>query len=106
MSVRVTADIFSGRPNPEWTLNESQIAQLANQLRDAFAAPPLRAHIPDGLGYRGLIVTSDDSRVPTYVRVHRNVVTRDDATFHPAADVETFLVRTAGDALPPGLVSA
>ena len=64
MSVRVTADIFSGRPNPEWTLNESQIAQLANQLRDAFAAPPLRAHIPDGLGYRGLIIASDDPRLP------------------------------------------
>ena len=106
MSVTVTADIFSGRPNPEWTLNESQIAQLAKKLRDAFAAPPLPAYIPDGLGYRGMIVASDDARVPPYVRVYRNVVTRDDAMFHPAANIETLLIKSAGDALPPGLVSA
>ena len=93
MSVTVTADVFSGRPNPRWTLNDSQIAELAEKLRRALAAAPLaRQDLPDGLGYRGLVIESDDARLPPRVRVYHNVITPDDATFYRADDVEPFLL--------------
>jgi len=101
MSVSVTADVFSGRPNPRWTLDEPQIAQLAEKVRRAVGAPPLPPRqLPDGLGYRGLIVESDDPRIPS-CRVHRRVLALDDGRFHPANDIESFLVSTG----PPELAA-
>lgn len=101
MSVTVTCDVFSGRPNPRWTLDEPQIVQLAGKVQRAVAAPRLPPQqLPDGLGYRGLIVESDDPRVPSF-RVYRHILARDDATFHAADDIESFLLSTG----PPGLTT-
>ena len=54
MKVEVEVDLFSGRPNPVWTLPEAEAAVLLQKL-DALPAAPARALSGD-LGYRGLLV--------------------------------------------------
>lgn len=53
ISAQVELDVFSGRPNPLWTLSESDTAELERRLS---ALPKTSARtLFDGLGYRGLI---------------------------------------------------
>ena len=55
----VELDIFSGRPNPIWTLDSYQRDELIDQLR-AGTITLLAPDITEGkLGYRGMIVTLD-----------------------------------------------
>ena len=62
MSATIELDVFSGRPNPSWTIDDQSIRSLVSML-DAEprvdAAPPA-----DGLGFRGFRVRlSDGARV-------------------------------------------
>ncbi len=54
--MRVEADLFSGRPNPEWELDSGHARELTRRLgalaRSGEPAPP-----DPGLGYRGVVVT-------------------------------------------------
>lgn len=57
VTVRVEVDVYSGRPNPRWTLSAAAAGTLLGRLR---ALPAAAAAEPrDGLGYRGLIVRLD-----------------------------------------------
>ncbi|MEJ2625777.1 MAG: hypothetical protein P8Z80_14920 [Pseudolabrys sp.] len=52
-------DVFSGRPNPSWTLTPAQGARVLELLRAVRDLPTLHkrdALAAPGLGYRGLIV--------------------------------------------------
>lgn len=53
---RIELDIYSGRQNPSWTLDEKEGAELIERLRGepALIAPVNNAKL--GLGYRGFIV--------------------------------------------------
>ncbi|MBF6213693.1 hypothetical protein IU433_28400 [Nocardia puris] len=51
----VELDLFSGRPNPAWTLTAPQARELARLLDDL--PPTDRRADPPGLGYRGFAVT-------------------------------------------------
>ena len=61
----VELDVFSGRPNPRWELDEPssrQLRQLEGRLttsRDAAPEPP-------GLGYRGFVYSDAGRRVRAY----------------------------------------
>lgn len=58
--MRVTLDVFSGRPNPSWDLSEAEVRQLVDRgAGRAFAAVTAG---PGVLGFRGFIVEapSDD----------------------------------------------
>ena len=60
--MRVTADVFSGRPNPEWTLDEreaEEVGTLFRALGEARGAAPE----PPGLGYRGFVVAGGEARL-------------------------------------------
>jgi hypothetical protein len=56
--LEVELDIFSGMPNPSWTLSESQEKELYERVRSdpSQAASARTASQRLGLGYRGLIV--------------------------------------------------
>ena len=58
--VRVTIDMFSGRPNPSFVLDEAEAREVVRQVQAApeVAAPEEAA--PAILGFRGLVVTLDD----------------------------------------------
>ncbi len=54
-AVQVEVDVYSGRPNPRWTLSGDASAEVMRRLR-ALAREDGRAAQPDGLGYRGMLV--------------------------------------------------
>jgi hypothetical protein len=50
----VELDLFSGRPNPRWQLNEVQATKLG-ELHSQLPAAAEMSPAPPGLGYRGFL---------------------------------------------------
>jgi hypothetical protein len=104
MSATVTLELYSGRPNPSWELDDRQIAELARRIQSLTGAtltkPP---GIAGGLGYRGFRIES--SRVSTLdpdVYVHAGIVDLnrfDTNRIETAPELESWLLSTAGNAL-------
>jgi hypothetical protein len=52
--IEVELDVFSGRPNPRWTVAGPRAAEVSRRLPDApVDAKPIE---PPGLGYRGFLL--------------------------------------------------
>lgn len=73
-AMTVELDVFSGRPNPTWTLSEKESTELLNLLKSLPAAK--ESNEEDGLGYRGFILS--DFKVteglPATIRVYRKTI--------------------------------
>jgi hypothetical protein len=54
--LRITADMFSGRPNPSWEADEDEAGNLLREIARNKSAVGAIADGDQGLGYRGLIV--------------------------------------------------
>ena len=54
--IKVTADIFSGRPNPEWVVSGAEAEAALRGLSQKTAAAATLDSGFQGLGSRGLIV--------------------------------------------------
>ena len=52
--MRVTLDVFSGRPNPTWQLNAARSAELYQRCRAMGSVAP--RPLPARLGFRGIVV--------------------------------------------------
>ncbi|MFI4987922.1 MAG: hypothetical protein ACHQF3_10815 [Alphaproteobacteria bacterium] len=107
MTVFMTLDIFSGRPNPRWALAAGEASSLAERL----AALPRKEGAeaePPGLGYRGLLVEfAEGPRIETPVRVYRGSVLRGVVRFaDPGRTLERWLLETGRNAIPPELAAA
>ncbi len=59
MKARVMLSIFSGRPNPTWTLSAKNAEQLVTKINKLPKSDS--ASSPDGLGYTGFQVELTDS---------------------------------------------
>ena len=70
----VTLDVFSGRPNPTWSLSESAAGELGNRLRDLAPMPGGEAPF-DGLGYRSTRVDLRQDGKAVVVVVARGAIT-------------------------------
>ncbi len=100
-NVRVTLDVFSGRPNPAWVLDESEAHTLLEKLKNL---PPARnAFFSDKLGYRGFIleVSDSESKETTQIRLYKGNVTYGEgreAKFYKDNEsaIERFLLSLAG----------
>jgi hypothetical protein len=84
----VELDIFSGRPNPRWQLDERTAGELRDRLGrlQRSTAPPPE---PPGLGYRGFLWTEgpEGGRIyKGFVRVAKEVLS--DSTL----SIETLLL--------------
>jgi hypothetical protein len=55
--MRVTLNIFSGRPNPTWSLPRRKTDELVERL--TVTGPPVSAEEPLALGFRGFTVDAD-----------------------------------------------
>ena len=104
-AVEVELDIFSGRPNPSWTLSKEETSQLLGMLNEL---PVSEAHPEaDGLGYRGFVVSFKDSQgQPARARIHEGTVTRSEGgSTRYFADkdrkLEHWLLKTSGSRLSP-----
>ena len=69
MSLTVTLNVYSGRPNPAWTLPEQAAHELLDRIGRITTTSDLKAGVATGLGYRGFVVNGPDYGVaPTYIR--------------------------------------
>lgn len=100
MSSIVTLNIFSGRPNPSWILEDAAVEELRERIErkpaPTIAAPPGSIV---GLGYRGFEVRFGESAEP--IHVHGGVVGTLAASpnlLDADREVERFLVKTMPDA--------
>jgi len=70
----VELDVYSGRPNPTWTLSADEAEQIARLLQDL---PRAQSAAAEGLGYRGfvLVTSGRDDSLPRSIRVNGGIVT-------------------------------
>jgi hypothetical protein len=93
-NITVELDIFSGRPNPSWTIGPAERELLLNFLRDAHAAVEPRNLLP-GLGYRGFVVKIASESGEHVARVHDGSIEIDGKYFSDAdRTVEKFILST------------
>lgn len=62
--MEVELDIWSGRPNPTWTLTPEEEAELAKLLQGLKGIE--KTAEPPGLGYRGFVLSSPGRRLRVY----------------------------------------
>ncbi len=89
----IELDVFSGRPNPRWELDEESSQQLS-QLQGRLTASREASVEPPGLGYRGFLYADAGGQVRVYrgsVRTTRAVLA------DPSFSIEKYLL----DRLPP-----
>jgi len=106
MSVTVTLHIFSGRPDPTWELTDTQVSELTDRLArlstTTLQKPP---GMIGGLGYRGFSVQAvREPALDALTYVHSSIIDLDRFSANLVADgpdLETWLLDTAGSALPP-----
>jgi hypothetical protein len=90
--VEVELDVFSGRPNPRWTLAARRAEELGQLLRDLEPADRLD---PPGLGYRGFVLRSGGAKATVFRGVLSVVRDDDIAHFRDAHGLEQLLLRQA-----------
>jgi hypothetical protein len=75
----VTLDVYSGRPNPTWSLSEAMTAELLRRLQ-ALEASKVDAPEFDGLGYRAVRAElQDQAKSVAVVSASRGLVTLEQA---------------------------
>ncbi len=100
MAVIVTLEVFSGRPNPEWSLAPAQSAEFEQRLAALPAADI--AGLDDPLGYRGFSVRGRVSPV----RVFRGqVMNGQQALADPGRRLERWLLDSGRGSIDPGLAA-
>ena len=106
-TANVTLEIYSGRPDPTWSLDDASIQALRERLAVLHTTEP-DTPTPDGLGYRGLRVAMTGQNMPNLVTVSRGVVTvergAEKRRFVDAGrEMEMWLVKGGENALTPTL---
>lgn len=92
--VTVELDIFSGRPNPSWTLAPPERDRLLRELRLRTREVAAPRSLP-GLGYRGFVLRIAAGGTTEVITVGEGTIERNGA-LHPDRDraVERYLLRT------------
>jgi hypothetical protein len=100
----VTLDVYSGRPNPSWTLSDEQVRELRARI-EALASSPAPPAQPGRLGYRGLTAELPGLDVSVF---RGDVTVRAGASVRHSADtdrqLERWLLDTGRDKLSPDLM--
>ena len=98
MSLTITLNVFSGRPNPVWTVPEEGVAELRDRVDRITTTSDLKAASLGSLGYRGFTVVGSDHGVgPT--QFNAGIVDHGQTIPSLVAgdrEIEKFLLSTAG----------
>jgi hypothetical protein len=105
MTITVTLQVFSGRPNPVWQLTEKEEAELnekLNSARNFVAKRP--SGVFGGLGYRGfsLARSADHPHGPLAMAVHEGILERGASAPNLVDDVglESWLANLGASHIP------
>lgn len=95
MSTIVTLNIFSGRPNPRWFLDDAASEELRDRM---YREPTLVSGAPPnlgGLGYRGVEIRFDDAAEPIYIQGGViNTLVGSPNLADPKREIEKFVINT------------
>jgi len=83
----VELDVFSGRPNPTWSLSAEQVKELIGLFQNL---PPADQSAPEtGLGYRGFLISNPDRAggLAKHIRIYGGIVTMTDGHEQSYRDV-------------------
>lgn len=107
--LKVTADMFSGRPNPSWVVTDEQevrtVLRELTQNRDALVTAPAASA---GLGFRGLFVEpiSDDIAQEYQVPATIYVASSADTTGAPSSAIAERLINLLSRSEPAAAATA
>ena len=110
MSVTVTLDIFSGRPNPSWILEDDEARQLLDRIYAAEQRTPLKVPGAEGqLGYRGfsLHATAVSPFGQLRIQAHQGIIDtgpRELSAVDESREIEKALLESGASRLDPALV--
>lgn len=76
MAIRITLDLFSGRPNPSITLSDREAKAILARLAPDKKLPRDQVDSPPSLGYRGLIIEQPGRPVGGLPKVFRAAADR------------------------------
>ena len=104
----VTLDVYSGRPNPSWTISAALTAEALRRIR-ALEPAAASEETPDALGYRAVRLDARPEGVETSVTVGGGVVVfvQGQKTQHfrdRGRALEKWLVETGEAHLAPDLL--
>ena len=108
MTITVTLDVYSGRPNPTRQLTEQEEAQLNDRLRSLTTMTDQRpSGTIGGLGYRGFTISRHDPAFMAPARIHIHELIIDRGVGAPNlvdnAGIERFLLEIFRAEVPPGV---
>ena len=109
MTAFVRLLVYSGLPDPEWTLDDAELEAVAERMRRSLQGPPAEPPPPWVLGYRGFLVRVEPPapNLPSRFDVFRGTLTVYDAggpsTVRDDGGVEMFLL---GDARRRGHITS
>jgi hypothetical protein len=95
-SAAVRLFIFSGVPDPNWTLAGEAAQDLLARVREIVRGEPTQAPPPGGLGYRGFLVQSHGATdVPPEFVVFNGVLSAGPEHWRDTAGLEDWLLMDA-----------
>lgn len=104
MVLEVTLNIFSGRPNPEWSLEQDFAACCVSKLQTLTRRADGKTPLHPGLGYRGFIITAIDNSIKGPVTVFAGTVETPDGIYEDhLRELEKWLLQTASPHIDPNL---
>ena len=74
LTANVTLEVYSGRPDPSWSLDDAAIKSLRERVA-ALTTPAPDTQAFEGLGYRGIRVAMTGAEPLRTVAVSRGIVT-------------------------------
>jgi hypothetical protein len=103
MPIEVEVDLYSGRPNPRFTLPD--VAEFERRLAGSPPPDAGTGQVRDGLGYRGLRVSGTsvgEVLVSGGVIEVRDAAGRVTRRADPGRSLERWLIGAAAGQVPPG----
>ena len=101
MPAIVTLDIYSGVPNPSWTLSDDQVQELQRKIGRTSGAEAQGGSLPV-LGYRGFIirpVESEHAPGPRVEGLEASHEGAEESVLSGIPEAEDFVLSTAGEAV-------
>lgn len=99
MGIKITVDMFSGRPNPTVVLGELESRELLARLKQKKGKRGKAQGVPPVLGYRGIDVDLGKPKqgLPATFRIARGVIETGDLAHTPVdPSVEDFICGSTG----------
>ena len=106
MAAIVSLEIFSGRPDPNWSLTGKQQAEFERLIASAPVVARLLGPRDEPLGYRGFRVHIDHAgAAPSDLKIYDGWISGGQTREDSGRAIERWLLDTAGSSIPNDLAA-